>query len=175
MGHKILLCGGNGAGKTTLGRALAALSGYAFRDAEDYYFSQKEGEYAYGKARAKDEAAALLLRDLEAYEDFIFASVMGNFGEEALSRFTHAVFVYVPKEVRLERVRDRSYRKFGDRMRPGGDLYEKEQGFFQMVEARPPRQVEDWLETVSLPVFQVDGTCPPEENARRILGVLHGR
>ena len=54
-------------------------------------------------------------------------------------------------------------------MRPGGDLFEKEQGFFQMVEARPPRQVEDWLETLSLPILQVDGLRPPEENARRIL------
>lgn len=172
MGNKVLLCGGNGAGKTTLGRALGALPGYVFRDTEDYYFPQKEAGYAYGEARTKDEAAALLLRDLEAYEDFIFASVMGDFGEEVLSRFTHAVFVYVPKGVRLERVRERSYQKFGDRMRPGGDLFEKEQGFFQMVEARPPRQVEDWLETLSLPVLQVDGTCPPTENARRILGFL---
>lgn len=172
MGCKVLLCGGNGAGKTTLGRALGALSGYVFRDTEDYYFPQKEAGYAYGKARTKAQVAALLLHDMGAYEDFIFASVLGDFGEEVLSRFTHAVFVYVPKGVRLERVRERSYRKFGDRMRPGGDLFEKEQGFFQMVEARPPRQVEDWLETLSLPVLQVDGTCPPAENAQRILGFL---
>ena len=41
-----------------------------------------------------------------------------------------------------------------------------------MVEARPPRQVEDWLETLSLPILQVDGLRPPEENARRILDFL---
>ena len=41
-----------------------------------------------------------------------------------------------------------------------------------MVEARPPRQVEDWLETLSLPILQVDGLRLPEENARRILDFL---
>ncbi|MCI8395710.1 MAG: AAA family ATPase [Acutalibacter sp.] len=172
MGRKILLCGGNGAGKTTLGKALAALSGYTFRDTEDYYFPRQEDGYAYGKSRTKAQVAALLLRDLKQYEDFIFTSVVADFGEEVLSRFTHAVFVYVPREVRIARVKDRSFGKFGDRMRPGGDLFEKEQGFFQMVEARPPRQVEDWLETLSLPILQVDGLCPPEENARRILDFL---
>ena len=172
MGRKILLCGGNGAGKTTLGKALAALSGYTFRDTEDYYSPRQENGYAYGKSRTKAQVAALLLRDLKQYEDFIFTSVVADFGEEVLSRFTHVVFVYVPREVRIARVKDRSFGKFGDRMRPGGDLFEKEQGFFQMVEARPPRQVEDWLETLSLPILQVDGLRPPEENARRILDFL---
>ena len=61
MGRKILLCGGNGAGKTTLGKALAALSGYTFRDTEDYYFPRQEDGYAYGKSRTKAQVAALLV------------------------------------------------------------------------------------------------------------------
>lgn len=172
MGRRVLICGGNGAGKSTLAAKLAEVSGYKFVDTEEYYFPKTQGGYAYGKSRTKEEVKALLLADLEKYEDFIFTSVTGDFGEEVLSRFTHVVFVYVPKGLRMERVRARSFQKFGDRMRPGGDLFEKEQGFFQMVEARPPGQVEDWLAGVSLPVIQVDGTRPPEENAGVVLGNL---
>lgn len=171
MGYKILVCGGNGAGKTTLAAKLGELSGYPFVDTEDYYFP-KTGGYKYGASRTKKEVAALLLSDLQRHENFIFTSVIADFGDEVLEKFTHVVFVSAPKDLRMQRVQDRSFQKFGDRMRPSGDLYEKEQGFFRMVEARPPRQVEDWLESLPLPVLRVDGTRPPEENAAYIMGKL---
>lgn len=172
MARKILLCGGNGAGKSTLAAALAALSGYKYADVEEYYFPRARDGYAYGAPRTKGEAEALLLADLDRYDDFIFTSVTGSFGGGILARFTHVVFVSTPKALRMERVVSRSYQKFGGRMRPGGDLYEKEQGFFQMVQSRPDRQVEDWLEGVSLPVIRVDGTRPARENAAYILREL---
>ncbi len=172
MGHKILICGGNGAGKSTLARALAKASGYKWMDTEDYFFPNSGNGYAYEQPRKKEEVAALLLADLKRYENFIFTSVVADFGDEALSRFTQAVLVSVPKALRMRRVRERSFQKFGGRMLPGGDLYEQEEGFFRMVEARPQEQAETWLESLSLPAIRVDGTKPPEENAGYILRAL---
>lgn len=169
---KILVCGGNGAGKSTLAAKLSEMSGFPYVDTEHYYFPQAVDGYAYGAARRKEEVAALLLADLQNHDHFIFASVTGDFGGEVLAQFTHAVLVCVPRELRLERVRERSLRKFGERARPGGDLYEQEDRFLEMVKARPEGRVEEWLSATGLPVLRVDGTKPPEENAARILREL---
>lgn len=169
MAHRIWICGGNGAGKSTLGRALGELSGWRFADAEDYYFPCP-GTYAV--SRTKEEAAALLLADLERYEDFLFASVAADFGEAVMARFTHAVLVSAPKGLRMRRIRERSYQKFGDRMRPGGDLHQQEEAFFRMAERRPEGWPESWLAAAALPAIQVDGARPPSENAAYILETL---
>jgi hypothetical protein len=80
--------------------------------------------------------------------------------------------IEVPKQVRSQRVRDRSYRKFGDRMLPGGDLYDQESKWFSLTDSRPDAYVTDWLETVHCPVIRIDGTLPAEENADYLVSVL---
>ena len=36
----------------------------------------------------------------------------------------------------MQRVKNRSFQKFGNRMLPGGDLYEQEEEFFEFVKSR---------------------------------------
>lgn len=85
----------------------------------------------------------------------------------------YVVWIEVPRDIRLKRVRDRSFAKFGERMLPGGDLQEQEESFFRFAEERAEDTVETWLRTVGCPVIQVDGTKSAEENvaflAKRVL------
>ena len=74
----------------------------------------------------------------------------------------------------MKRVKDRSFSKFGARMLPGGDLYERECQFFDLVSQRPELDGADWLETASLPALEVDGTRPADDNAEVILRWLRG-
>ena len=168
MGNKIIICGLNGAGKSTLGRALANELGWHFMDIEDYYFSENTGDYKYEASRTKEDVSLLLARDLKSYDNVVFSAVKGNYGKEVTALFTSAIFVSVPKEVRMRRVRERSYEKYGDRILFGGDLYEKEEKFFEMVEKRSEDTVREWLETMDIPVLEVDGTLSVEENVRII-------
>lgn len=168
MNNKIIVCGGNGAGKSTLGKELAKELGWVFKDIEEYYFSENNSDYNYLQAQTKDEVAKLLLADMMKYDDFILASVNGDYGSVISKLFTCAILIDVPKDIRMERVRDRSNQKFGDRMLPGGDLYEKEERFFDMVRKRPEDYVTKWLNTVDIPVFHVDGTRAVEDNIQMI-------
>lgn len=158
MYNKIIICGGNGAGKSTLGKALADKLNYKFMDIENYYFPKSESDYPYAVARTRAEVSALLLEDMKKYPNFILASVKGDYGEEVVSLFTYAIWINVPKDIRLERVRERSFQKFGDRISPDGDLYEKEKKFLDMVQNRSEQDVENWLKSTHIPMIQVDGT-----------------
>lgn len=164
MSNKIIVCGGNGAGKSTLGKEIAKELGWTFKDIEEYYFPINNTDYNYVQARTKEEVSELLLADMKKYDDFVLASVKGEFGSEVSEMFNCAILVEVPKELRMERVRDRSKQKFGDRMLPGGDLYEKEEMFFHMVQKRPDDYVTKWLDTVDMPVIRIDGIRPIKDN-----------
>ena len=172
MHNKIIICGGNGAGKSTLGKALADKLNYKFMDIEDYYFPKSESDYPYDTARTREAVSALLLKDMKKYPNFILASVKGDYGEEVVSLFTYAVWINVPGDIRLERVRERSFQKFGNRILPDGDLYEKEKKFFDMVQKRPEQDVENWLKSTRIPVIQVDGTNAVLHNIEIIIAKI---
>lgn len=172
MNNKIIICGGNGAGKSTLGKALSLKTGWIFKDIEDYYFPKSNSEYPYEIQRTEEEVIDLLYKDLCKEDNLIFASVRGNHNPKTAAMFTCAVFVSVPKEIRMKRVRERSYAKFGDRALEGGDLYEREEAFFNIVKNRTDKTVTDWLETMDIPIITVDGTKKTEENIITILKEL---
>ncbi len=168
----ILICGLNGAGKSTLGKILADRMGYEFIDNEDLYFPKKDPVYLFSGPASKEEVIRLLEEKISRNHRFIFAAVRGNYGDKLIASLDHIVLIEVPKQVRSQRVRDRSYRKFGDRILPGGDLYDRESKWFSLTDSRPDAYVTDWLETVHCPVVRIDGTLPAEENADYLISVL---
>ena len=172
MGHKLLICGGNGAGKSNLGRLLAQKTGWPFFDVEDYYFHCKDGDYAYGQARMREEVETLLLADLKTHDHMIFAAVKGDFALEAMALFTEAVVLYAPKELRLRRVKERSWQRFGQRMLPGGDLHDQEQRFFDMVHGRSDQAVEDALAQLTVPILRLDATQNVEQSVESVMCLL---
>ena len=169
MATGIILCGLNGVGKSTLGKALAEELGFRFIDNEDLYFPKTDPNYLYAAPRTREDVEALLESEIKEHPDFVFTSVRGDYGEGICRHFRYAVLISVPRDIRLERVRDRSFQKFGDRMLPGGDLYEQEEGFFDFVAARPEDLVDEWIKSFDGTVIRVDGRRAVEENVKMII------
>lgn len=160
----LIICGLNGSGKSTLSRALAEHLGWRFIDNEDLYFPKDDPDYLFAHQRSQEEVERLLLEEVQRDERFVFAAVKGNYGDAVLPYYKAAVLVEVPREIRLQRVQQRSLDKFGDRAKPGGDLYEREKWFFDHISARPEDYASRWLDTMNIPILQVDGTRPVGEN-----------
>ena len=168
----ILICGLNGAGKSTLGKALASRMGYEFIDNEDLFFPKVDSAYEYSNPRSKEEAIQLLEKRINNNSRFVFAAVKGDYGDKLISALEQIILVDVPKDMRCQRVRARSFQKFGSELSPGGELYEKEQKWFAIVDNRPDDHVLSWLETIECPVIRVDGTLPVEDNIKYIMSAL---
>ena len=168
----ILICGLNGAGKSTLGKMLAERIGWAFIDNEDLYFPKTNADYLFSGPRSREEAVRLLEERIAESGRFVFAAVKGDYGDKLIASVEYIVLVEAPKRIRRQRVRDRSYGRFGKRILPGGDLYDKETAWFSLTDSRPEDYTTKWLETLGRPVIRVDGTLPPEENVEYLLSVL---
>lgn len=168
MGNGILICGLNGAGKSTLGKALAGKLHYYFIDNEDLYFPKTDPRYLYASPRSRREVEGLLLQEIRLHKNFIFTSVKGDY-EILSSCLQYAVLIGVPRDLRLQRIKDRSFGRFGRRMLPGGDLHDREEHFFALAAARAENSVEEWARSLSCPIIRVDGTRPVEENINFII------
>ncbi len=164
MGTGIIICGLNGAGKSTLGKALAEKLHFYFIDVEDLYFPKANSNYIYASPRTREEVEKLLFNEIKAHKNFIFSSVKGDYGEDIYPSFQYAVLIDVPKDVRIQRVKNRSFQKFGNRMLLGGDLHEQEEQFFDFVKSRAENTVEEWVQFLNCPIIRIDGTKPIEEN-----------
>jgi len=172
MGIGIQICGLNGSGKSTLGRALAEKIGFYFIDDENLYFSRSNPNEPYTNPKPRYEVEQLLMNEVKNHPDFVFAAVKGDYEKDIISMYDYVIMIEVPKSVRSKRVRNRSFKKFGSRMLLGGDLYNQEEAFFQMVESRQSSYVENWLQTVKCPIIRVDGTKPIDENVEYIINSI---
>ena len=168
----ILICGLNGTGKSTLGRLLADRMEYEFIDNEDLFFPKADPSYTFSNPRSKEEVIRLLEEKISRNNQFVFVAVKGDYGDRLIASLDYIVLIEVPKQIRSKRVRDRSYQKFGDRILPGGDLYEKESKWFSLTDNRPDTYVTDWLETLDCPVIRIDGTLQIEENVDYLASFL---
>lgn len=167
MPKGIIIFGGNGCGKSTLGREVAKALSYKFMDIEDYFFVKSE--ILYSVPRSREECYNLMLKDIEKYKSFVITTVNGDCGEEINNFYECAVYMTAPLEVRLDRVKKRSYEQFGERMRYGGDLYEKEKKFYDFVASRSLSQLDEFAETLKCPVIRVDAAKPVSENLKYVL------
>ncbi len=125
MKRGICICGLNGSGKTTLACALAKELNFRHLDVEQYYFTSEHNPYA--SSRTREEVEQLLLEDIKINSGFVFSAVNGNMTPEINECYDLVVYLEVPLDVRMKRIRQRTIDKFGNRVLPGGDMYEQEE------------------------------------------------
>ena len=169
----IIVFGANGSGKTTLGRELARILRFKRMDAEDYYF--RESKIPYTDARSKDEVVSLMLADIEKYRSFVISAVTGDLGDIIPQFYNLAVYISVPLDIRLERIKQREYTHWGDRVREGGDMYEQQLRFHDFVASRPLSRIEEWAETLTCPVIRIDGMEDWRVSAAKIAEIFKTR
>jgi hypothetical protein len=108
---RIHITGASGSGATTLGRELAAHLGFAHLDGDDYYWLPTSPPFR-EKRDAADRLAAIL-GDLRAVPSAIVSGSMVGWGAELEDGFDLIVFLYLPAQTRIERLRTREVERFG--------------------------------------------------------------
>lgn len=177
MKRVIHIFGASGSGTSTLGRALAEKTGFRFMDTDDYYWLPAEPMYTL--KRPIPERLALMARDLDECSGAVLSGSLAGWGDPLISRFTLAVRLNTPTPVRMERLKQREYARYGRRILPGGDLYEQSQFLAwaaQYDDGLPPlrsRTLHDlWQQKLSCPLLTLDGTLPLDELAEAVLQKL---
>ena len=139
-------------------------------DIEQYYFKSTDNPYS--SSRTREEVERLLLEDIRQNHCFVFSAVNGDMIPEINENYTIVVYLDIPLDIRMTRIRQRAIDNFGDRVMPGGDMYEQEERFFAHAKKRTPEKIENWLKTLSCKVIRLDGVKPIQENVEFIKSLL---
>lgn len=106
---RIHIFGASGAGSTTQGEDLSAELNIPYFDTDHYFW-----ETPFTVKRSAEERNAMLKADLAKHESLIVGGSLVSWGDEWLKTFDLAVFLYVPPDIRLERLRERELERYGN-------------------------------------------------------------
>lgn len=180
MAQGIILFGGMGVGDTTLGRSVAVRLEWPHFDLDDFIW-RWDTALPFTKTRPREEKITLLTEALSHRPHFVMSGSMWSFRKAFEPYFDLAVFLTAPAETRAERIRKRELQRWGARVLPGGDMYERDgapyrdylawarsydEGTEQMFSFA---QHEAWIRELPCPVLRLDGTRPIEENSERVI------
>lgn len=172
---KVHIIGASGSGTTTLGQALAKKLNWNHLDADDYYWQKTDPPY-----RLKvplDERNCSITQDFEAAKDVILSGSMISWGSRWLKAFDLVVFLYVPPAIRIARLENREYERYGSLLETDPSQAEQYKAFMDWAkkyddpnfDGRSITKHDEWLQKLACPVLRIEGDTTVNE---RILLVL---
>jgi adenylate kinase family enzyme len=178
MIQRIHILGASGSGTTTLGRALAERLRYPHLDTDDYFWLPTDPPYT--QRRERLERQQLLMDDLTVHDAWVLSGSLCGWGDVAITLFELVVFLAIPQDRRMERLHRREHARFGERILPGGDMYEVSQAFLTWAAAydeggfdmRSRRRHDQWLRTLPCPIVCLEGEYTIEEHLTVLMGEI---
>jgi len=173
--QRIHIVGASGSGTTTLARALAAATGAAAYDSDDFFWLATDPPFTTRRPQA--EKIAMLRAALAAQDRWVLSGSLLSWGLEVQDQFDLVVFLYLDPEIRMARSRAREAARYGGRIAPGGDMHDLHQAFMTWSAGyddgsnggRSLASHRAWLSTLACPVLEIDDAPSVAESVARVV------
>lgn len=180
MRYRIHLTGASCSGVTTLGKALATNLALPFVDTDDHYWAPVDPPFSVKRA---PEARLASMKENLGRGDWVLSGSCGMWGKEITDQADLIVFLYTPTDIRMKRLRTREAARFGDRIKPGGDMNRIHEAFAAWAQSyddpsfdgRSLAGHEYWLSRQTAPVLRLDGTYSVERLALEVTDSIFSR
>ena len=165
---RIHILGASGSGVSTLGTKLASALSFPVFDVDAYYWLPTDIPFT--TKRPIPELISLLRTTLgHAQEEsggWVLSGSMVPWGDEIMEYVEHVIFVDTPTDVRMKRLREREFKRHGERIQEGGDMHEESVKFMAWAESyedpgleegRSRLRHEQLLRRAKVPVTRLSG------------------
>ncbi|WP_313119678.1 HD domain-containing protein [Proteiniclasticum ruminis] len=178
MKQVIHIYGASGSGTSTLGREISKRLGYVFLDTDDFFW--KRTNPMYSEKRSPEEAVTMIFEKIRTLDQVVLCGSLVDWGDELIKEFTLAVRLDTETKVRLHRIKEREYKKFGERILPEGDMHEQHLRFLDWAgkydtgsaHMRSREKHDQWQKLLPCPQLNLSGEDPLEKNVENIEGFL---
>lgn len=175
MKKRIHIFGASGSGASTLGKELSLYIPYHVFDGDDYFWLEK-----FTHQREPELRLQMLSNDLKLYEQWILTGAVCGWGDKLKPLFDLVIFLSVPSEVRLQRLKEREYERYGEKILPNGILYEQSKTFLEWASLYDTREMnvrskalhEYWMGDLECPVLRIEGNHTVQERVETVLEYL---
>ena len=160
MLNHIHILGASGSGTTTLGSALATKHGHIHLDTDNFYWIATDPPFR--EKRPIDQRLDLLREAMRRSNSWVLSGSLSGWGDVLVPEFDLVIFLVVPNEVRMQRLRARELRRYGHLLNveflEWANKYDTEG-----LEMRSRKLHEAWLKTLPTPVLRLEGDRPVDE------------
>ncbi len=179
---RLNVLGAPGVGKSTLGRALGAHLGLPHFDSDAYYHFPTDPPFQ--RQRTPEARCALLEQDLRDAPRWVLSGGASTWRPAPALNYTLHVFLWLPGDVRVQRLLAREHALYGARIAPGGDMADEHAAFMAGARAydvddgaEGPKLArhEALLREAGCPVVRVPGDVSVDEALRRVVAALRAR
>ena len=167
---RIHIFGASGSGTTTLARALAPALGAIALDSDDYYWLPTHPPFQSRRDRALRHA--LVSADLARHPRAILSGAIIGWGDDLEHAFDLVVFLSLPHELRVRRLRDRELARYGRINEP---FIAWAAGYDDDPPTSPTRNRRrqlEWLSERRCPVLSLEGDLTVAERMAPVLAQL---
>lgn len=163
MINRIHILGGSGSGTTTLGKELSKRLMWPHFDTDNYFWLPTENPFT--QRRNVNERFDLMRNDLVSHEKWILTGSLCGWGDIFIPYFDLVIFLWIPDEVRMERLKQREKERYGKEVDVGGKRYEESIKFLDWasqydsggMEIRSKVLHEKWISDLKCPVLRIEG------------------
>lgn len=172
---RIHITGASGSGTTTLGAGLAAELRIPHLDADSFFW--KPTDPPFQQRRDIGDRIALLGEKAKPDQSWVLSGSALKWGEFLEPHYDLIIFLTLDPASRMERIRCREAMRYGDRLLPGGDMYEISANFLQWAaaydtagpEQRSRALHEAWLSQQVKPILRLDSAAPVQTLVQQVL------
>ncbi|MEM8510554.1 MAG: AAA family ATPase [Bacteroidota bacterium] len=175
---KIHIFGPAGAGTTTLGKALAT-DNMPYFDVDDYRWEKTVIPFT--TKLPNHVRQQNMLADIAPYKSWIIGGELINWDDFIKDVFDLVVFVYVPQDIRIDRIKKREYERYGDKIYHEPLYMEKMAKFIAWIRkyeddtfaGSSKRKHLNWLKTIQCPILKIEGDTTTEERINAIVNLIN--
>jgi adenylate kinase family enzyme len=171
---KIHIMGASCAGSTTLGSVLAKHFNYPLFDSDNYFWETSNPPFTI--KRDLELRNAMIANDIAQHENWILSGSLVNWGSVWLNMFNLVVFLYIPHDIRMQRLKNREQERYGSNIFTDP----KYLTFMQWASGyddnttngRNLQAHESWLSKLSCPILEIKGDTTVDERVELVLSKI---
>jgi adenylate kinase family enzyme len=172
---RIHILGASGSGVTTLGKYLALQMAYPYFDVDDFYWEKTIVPFTV--KRSFQDRENKLKEALSVESNWIVGGSMVSWGPYWLTAFDLVVFLWLPAPVRLTRLRNREYERYGEVIIKDPERNQHYEAFMEWAsryddpdfEGRSLIAHQAWLQKLPCPVLEIKGDFSVAQRAQKVL------
>ncbi|WP_414919724.1 AAA family ATPase [Pseudomonas sp. IT-P218] len=166
----ILITGAAGTGTTTLADALAKELSTTHLEADDFLWLPSNPPYQH--LADKTQRGARLLQEMRSHGRAVVAGSVMGWGQPLENEFDLVVFLYLPVELRLERLKRREIKRFG-LVKPEFLAWaaQYDEG---SAPGRSLTRHQEWMSVLTCIVLKLEGDMSVTDRVRQILDAVDG-
>ncbi len=179
MINRIHILGASGSGTTTLANELSKRLNYMHFDTDDYFWMKTDPPFQ--NKRCIQDRQILLKKDLEDNKKWVLSGSLCGWGDIFIPYFDLVIFLWIPKEIRISRLKAREKKRHGKKIELNGEIYKCYTDFIEWaskyddgdMNIRSRELHDNWINELPCKVLRLEGLLNLEEKIKSVMDILN--